>query len=456
MTDTVALYLRLSPRPDGQYEGVDRQEGWGRAYAERTWPGARVRVFSDSGISAANGDHRPGYEALRDAVANRQVTQLWTVEQSRLERQEVGWFLLAAELAEAGITEVHTDRDGIVRVGDDAAGIKAVLAAGEVRRLRRRVNDALDSLAAAGRPGGAHHPAYRHSRNGDGEATLEVIPEVAAEMRWAASRVLAGDSLQSIAHQLQERGVPTAHGGRWTHNNVKGALTAPVIAGLRVHRGQVVRKGNWEPVLDETTWRLVCATLDRPGRQPARTYLLTGVARCGRCGQGLSGRQQHARGKVRPVYFCTSCKRLGVNAEPLEAHVVDQLLDALDSPAFKAAMSADDREAERDELVEQLSGIEARHVELAERWASGDLPAEAWDRARARLDERHRELTEALAAMPSTAVDIDPATIRAGWDSMTLGERRAVLAMFIESVTVAPATPGIKRFDPARVEIAWV
>ncbi len=45
-------------------------------------------------------------------------------------RQEIGWFVLAAELAEAGIGEVHTDRDGIVRVGDDAAAIKAVLAAG--------------------------------------------------------------------------------------------------------------------------------------------------------------------------------------------------------------------------------------------------------------------------------------------------------------------------------------
>ena len=35
----VALYLRLSPRPDGSYEGVDVQEWWGREYAAKTWPG---------------------------------------------------------------------------------------------------------------------------------------------------------------------------------------------------------------------------------------------------------------------------------------------------------------------------------------------------------------------------------------------------------------------------------
>jgi site-specific DNA recombinase len=109
---------------------VDRQEQWGRSYATRVWPGPPMRVFSDTGIAAANGDARPGYGSLRDAVAHGEIGHLWCVEQSRLERQEIGWFVLAAELAEAGIGEVHTDRDGIVRVGDDAAGIKAVLVAG--------------------------------------------------------------------------------------------------------------------------------------------------------------------------------------------------------------------------------------------------------------------------------------------------------------------------------------
>ena len=70
--------------------------------------GPPMRVFSDTGIAAANGDVRPVYGSLRDAVAHREIGHLWCVEQSRLERQEVGWFVLAAELAEAGVGEVHT------------------------------------------------------------------------------------------------------------------------------------------------------------------------------------------------------------------------------------------------------------------------------------------------------------------------------------------------------------
>jgi hypothetical protein len=41
-------------------------------------------------------------------------------------------FEFAADLDAAGLTQVHTNRDGIVRVGDEVAGIKA----GRFRRSR--------------------------------------------------------------------------------------------------------------------------------------------------------------------------------------------------------------------------------------------------------------------------------------------------------------------------------
>lgn len=459
MTDTVALYLRLSPRPDGQYEGVDRQEAWGRAYAERTWPGLPVRVFADTGISAANGDHRPEYERLRDAIARREVTQLWTVEQSRLERTEVGWFVLAAELADVGITEVHTDRDGIVRIGDDAAGIKAVLNAGEVRRLRRRVNDALDSLAAQGRPGGGKAFGYRHGRDDDGRSTLVVVADQAEAIRWAADRVLAGWTLAAIAREFDARGLPTRLGGRWLHSNVKSALTNATVAGYRVHRGEIVGRGTWEPILDQSTWRAVTAALARPERRKARRYLLSGVARCGRCGAGLTGRMQGGRAGRRPIYFCASstggCDRLGVNAEPLEAHVVGELLAALDRPEFWRAFAEDNHEARRSELADALEAIAAQQVELAKRWAAKELPTEAWDAARGELDQRKRTIEADLAAVPAPTTVADPAAITSGWGKMTLEEKRAILTTFIASVVVEAARPGAKAFDPERVTITW-
>ena len=96
-----------------------------------TTPPARGRTCPSWCTPTTTSAHRTGITgpAMRhcaQAIAAGDVAHLWCVEQSRLERREVGWFVLAAELVAAGITELHTNRDGIVRVGDDIAGIKAV------------------------------------------------------------------------------------------------------------------------------------------------------------------------------------------------------------------------------------------------------------------------------------------------------------------------------------------
>jgi len=56
----------------------------------------------------------------------------------------------------------------------------------------------------------------------------------------------------------------------------------------RIHRGEVVAHGNWEPILDTDTWRSVDKKLRRvansalPGRQ---RHLLTELVVCGVCGR---------------------------------------------------------------------------------------------------------------------------------------------------------------------------
>lgn len=212
MTRYVALCCRLSPRPDGSYEGVEDQERWGRKYAARMWPGVPVRVFAESGKSAFKDDAvRPEHEKFRAAVRRGEVGHVWVVEQSRLERREIHWFVLAAEMEVAGIPELHTDRDGIVRVSDEVAGIKAVLNASEVRKLTKRVNDTLDERARLGRPSGSKPFGYAHAVKENGDKTYVIVPEQAEAIRWAAEKVLAGWSQTNIAAELRARGIHGPH-----------------------------------------------------------------------------------------------------------------------------------------------------------------------------------------------------------------------------------------------------
>lgn len=478
----VAIYCRLSPRPDGSYEGVDAQEQWGRDYAASAWSDLPVEVFADSGISAANGDERPDYERFRTWLTDGKVAHVWAVEQSRLERREVEWFRLAAEMDAAGITELHTNRDGIVRVRDEVAGIKAVLSAGEVRKLKRRVNDRLATNAAAGQPPGVRPFGYTHAKSTEGAKTYAIVPEQADAVRFAADKVLDGWSLSNIAAELRGRGLTGALGGKVSAGTVRSWLTSPSLAGHRVHQGRVVGRGNWEPILDEGTWQAVRAKLatnrvvrrsdggeyavdpkQQKGNPAGRKYLLTGgLVVCGVCDKPLVGTMKQLRNAsgVRsvPYLVCHPAKGgrgcVGIMLTETENYVADELFNALNKPEFLDAVAADDHGQRRDDVLAALSVLEGRRNELAELWATpGELTAAEWSTARRALAEQEQRLRADLAAVPPPMVNVDIAAARGAWPDMTLDEQREFVRLFVDKVTVHRAVPGTKGFDPGRVTV---
>jgi hypothetical protein len=269
---------------------------------------------------------------------------------------------------------------------------------------------------------------------------------------------LAGWSLQSVAKDLNGRGVPTLRGKRWGATTVRRMISKPTVAGRR----DVDIEGTWEPILDLDTWRRVRSLLD--GRvitkaRARRRFLFTGIAVCGRCGGRMGAQQKKgsARSTTTARYFCRplegQCQKVSISADEFEAQVVATLLDELDKPGFLAVFAADEHEVTRKRLTDDLSGVAERRAELARERAAGDIDADEWREMRAVLDADQQRLSLALAEIPSPVDGIDPQVIREGWDAMTLDERRQVVEMFIESVTIRPATRhGLRRYDDERFQ----
>ncbi|MBX3313838.1 MAG: recombinase family protein [Actinobacteria bacterium] len=479
---TIATYARISRDADGRAEGTEQQRKKATAYAAKTWPDATVVHYADNDLSAADpGTHRPGYHALLDAVRRGEVDGVVVAEQSRFTRQPAEWEEALVTLSLAGIEEVHAYRGSPIPVrGSRLVGrILAAVDAEEVERLRARVVERLDTLAAEGRPPGGPSYGYDRSTDDNGRKVLIVNEAEADVIREMADRVLAGWSLTRIAADLSERGVPTARGGRWAATTVRSTVTRPTLAGLRVHRGEVVGEGTWTPILPVSMWRQVCAVLDGPvnvsrpdgttyhrssrrRQRSGRRYLLTGgVARCGRCGAALVAQQRRSRaGGRQPSYLCPprergGCAGIGILAADLENYVSELLLDKLAQPDFLAALAkggTDDRE----QIVADLAALESRSAELAGTWAAGGLSSADWKAAREVLDAERGRLTSALADLP-VPVDfgIAPSELGTAWVNMNLDERRAIIGRFLESVVVLPAQPGTRWFDPGRVQEKW-
>jgi site-specific DNA recombinase len=76
----------------------------------------------------------------------------------------------------------------------------------------------------------------------------ELEPAEAEAIKEAATRVLRGESLRSIAMDWNERGIKTLGGRKWQGSLIRRVLMSPRIAGLKDHRGEIVGEATWPEI----------------------------------------------------------------------------------------------------------------------------------------------------------------------------------------------------------------
>lgn len=445
-TKHVALYLRISDDKTGLAEGVDVQERQGRAYAAEAWPGLPVAIYCDNDLSAASDDiYRPEFERLRADIATGKVAQVWAVEQTRLSRTRF-WFVLADEFERAGIGHLHTRRDGIIDVADLAADVGAVVSIHEIRKLRKRVRDKQDDAAAQGRPHGGPIFGYEHVTDDQGRKNLRIVEEQAALIREAARRILAGEPRSRVAKDFAKRGIKGAKGADIGENTVRRWFDSTTIAGLRAHRGELLRddngelvRGIWEPILDVETWEAVRAKIDATaakGERPTRRkYLLSGLAWCAACERNMTGNTMHSPGRPpRARYLCKGCG-CSMNATQVDEHVTERLLDRLDHLA--ARLAEDEHAQTREELNQGLAVVKERRKLGARMLAREQLDEDGYAEFKAELDTTEARLSRDLAELPPPAANVDTDAVRKAWLAGTITERREIAGLWIDHVAIA-------------------
>jgi site-specific DNA recombinase len=235
------------------------------------------------------------------------------------------------------VVTVNGDLDLSNDTGRLVGRILASVAAGETERKAARQTLANAQRAAAGQPTSGRRPfGYAHDR-------LTLCEPEAALIRRAYADLLAGVSLAEITRQWEASGVAptqprtlvTPEGSpwgprSWHRNSVRVVLLNPRNAGLRAYRGEIVATAQWPPIVDEQTWRAACAIIEDPARRtspsPARKWLLSGIAACGRCGGPMKAHWGTPKvGPRRRRYVCTDHRHLTREAG-LADHVVTQAI----------------------------------------------------------------------------------------------------------------------------------
>jgi DNA invertase Pin-like site-specific DNA recombinase len=273
-------------------------------------------------------------------------------------------------------------------------------------------------------------------------------------LRQATRDILAGTGISILCDRLNQRGVRTVRGNIWKTQAMRRVLTAPRMAGFAVYQGELLTdssgqpiRGKWEPILDEPTWRAVCEVLTNTKRRTVRTSigLLSGIARCGKCGSGMT----IARKPKGIFYFCRSrdaggCAGVGISGAKLEAQVQALIFAYLDQK-IEAPELAWDGQARLDE-------VNAKIAELMEQYRTGLSGQIVFPMVRQLEGERDELQTQqaGFARMRSRRSTI---TIAGEWDDLDMYQKRAVIQSVIEAVVVKPVGRGVGHYDPSRVDV---
>ncbi len=293
--------------------------------------------------------------------------------------------------------------------------------------------------------------------------TQHVEAEV-SRIKDAAQRVLAGESIWSIASAWNAEGVPTVTGRPWTVQTLTSILRSGRIAGLREHKGDVVGPGRWEAIIgrDLHDQLVVALATKRRVGDRVRTYPLVGLLRCGKCGGPLRSLARENGGRS---YACRKgpgldgCGGIRIQAQGVEAFVRDLVCGMLADPETRAAL-ANVGDGEREgagSLVKDLRVIETKRQHLIDLYTDGDIDRGSFRTRRDELDGRTRAIEGEMAQRSGRGALIDiPATFEElveSWDERGVEFQRRLTEAILHPITVRPAGTRRRLFDPARLDV---
>lgn len=452
MGTRAAVYCRISEDRTGQAAGVDRQQQDATQLAERRgWTVVATLIDNDLSASRYAKRPRPAYEELLGLIETGQIDAVVVWHTDRLHRQpkELEHLIDLVEKHGVKVATCHGDYDLEDGDGRAMARMLATWAAKESDDKSRRIKRKHQEIAASGGYNGGKRP-FGFERDGvtvrEGEAEL---------IRDAAARVVAGESLRSIARHWTDLGVSTVMGGPWQATTVRRILLSPRLAGLRTHHGATV-KAVWPAIIDERTHKRLHAVLSDPQRNKvagvtARTYLLTGLVYCGRC----DVRMVPHRGRYQCDRDRGGCNGCGISAR-LDEDVTAAVVHRASQARVRKHLLARANEGNEATLLDDVAATEAEITLLAKDYAAKRIGRDGYLAAvgalEQRLDDLRRQLSRHLAKVEAVTLADDPSQ---AWGEVGFDRQRATIGQMIRKITVEPSYRRAGVYDYERVQITW-
>jgi len=411
-------------------------------------------------------DRLPGLQQMLDYLGRaRRGFTVVVVHSARLLGRDLGKAatrLLAIEASGVRVLSVATGGDAAKELVD------AWAERGEGTPASERIRAAMRRKAVKGEVLGRPPYGYRVGPR----RRLEIVPDEAVVVRYIFRLYLhEGMGIRRIAGQLNQEGIRTRRGGKWSMVSVRDILRNRVYLGTYSRFGGRV-PGSHPALISPEDFRRVQERLERRGvgarERSVQPFLLSGLVYCAKCGNRMIGVSRRQRWRTKSgeerqatyrYYQCetrtnqSACEYNTQRAQELE-EAVREAITSPDEPStrVRVAGSSEAYAADLEAQIERLEGrrkrIQRQLEETVADAAHGHLSLERMRRLGSGLAEEYRRLEAEIAALRDRLRYQEREAARRRrlselrelvareWETMSFEERQEALRELIDRVEV--------------------
>ena len=458
MVDKVAIYLRKSRDEDNEAkeETLARHEKMLNDYCKRNKLNV-VATYKEvvSGESISN---RPEMQRLLEDVNLGLYTGVVCIEIERLSRGNQIDQCEILEVFKKSNTKIYTLQKiydlSNEDIDEEFFEFSLFMSRREYKIIRRRMERGRAQAMKEGYYTGSITP-YGYAKKKDGRGFVLVPDEKEAEIvKLMFEKYANGESILGICRYLNNKGILTRKGCKWTPSTLRQILTNPTHIGkINVIKRDDVYEGKHEGIIDVETFNTVQAILNShetkvKGKQELKNPLAT-ILKCGICGRVMR-RCPNGRGSY--VYRCIThgCKNRRIVCPAIETALLEKLKTELKDFNYLLDNYEDElksKRQKRDEEIEIVSKeIEKQHNAInvaCEMLESGVYTKELFTKRTNIIEGKLKELNAQLTELENLEIKEDERANKAlpilskvidKYDTLDAKEKNNLLKKIIKSI----------------------
>ena len=439
----VAAYCRVSTGSDDQLISLDAQKKHYESYIRSNEAWELVDIYFDEGITGTKKDIRPGLMKMLDDCENGLIDLVITKSISRFSRNLIDFLEMVRKLKELNVTIIF-EKEGLNTsslTSEFMMTTMAKLAENESVSTSQNLKWSARKRFEAG----AYKMAYAPYGYKTVDGSLIVVPEEAEVVKEIFNRCLAGEGTEKIAKALNDIGIVTKRGNRWSGHTVGEILKNEKYIGdsifqktymdnsfkRHINHGELdmyLVEDTHEPIVSREVFNQAAEIVRMRGAEKGnrgdgdkyqKRYAFSGKIICGEC-KSVFKRRIHQRGTSYIAWACighqkdkNSCSMLYLEDEAIKGAYITMMNKVIYGhglilkPLMRnlRAMNSEDRLLRISEIDGELEQIREQEDTLIKLASEGLLDSSKYTASSTTLQIRAKDLHEDRTRLLNTEKD---------------------------------------------------